>query len=93
MSYLKEKNASNVALRQNELEYKNKALEVEKNEEDAMVLEEKRFDLQAKQIEMQFEMLRSFTNSSSKHNQEKVNVYLLLFILVILNSEFFLKIT
>ena len=42
MSYLKEKNASNVALRQKELEYKNKALEVEKKmKEDAMVLEEK----------------------------------------------------
>ena len=67
MSYLKEKNASNVALRQKELEYK--ALEVEKKmKEDAMVLEEKRLDLQAKQIEMQFEMLRSFMTSSSKHN-------------------------
>ena len=36
--------------------------------EDAMVLEDKRLDLQAKQIEMQFEMLRSFMTSSSKYN-------------------------
>lgn len=68
--YLSEKSQSNVMLREKELDYKNKALEIEtKLRQDAMVLEQKKLELQYKQIAMQFEMLRSFVaNGSTKQN-------------------------
>ena len=69
MMYLTEESESNVMLRQKELDYKNKALEIEtKLKQDAMAMEQKRLELQEKQIAMQFEMLQSFMSTSTKQN-------------------------
>ena len=64
-----EKSESNVMLRRKELDYKNKALEIEtKLKLDAMAMEQKRLEVQEKQIAMQFEMLWSFISTSTKQN-------------------------
>jgi hypothetical protein len=69
VTYLSQKSEANNEMKERELEFRNRALEIETElKKETIALEMKKLEVQEKQIAMQFETLKSFMSKFSKED-------------------------